>query len=232
MKLKLNIILTLSFLINISVFASCPLKRSDNFLTSEKLCAHAQASIEKEEKEIIDYGQRGHLFVIEEESFLDMINRKLMIAQKNGAIKKWQEESIERARNSIKNPIPISGISSTKEAREFYYDPTYIQKEEIKDNEGNIIVKAGTFVNPLEYLSWGEDFIFIDGSDKKQVLWALAREGRIILINGSPIELKKEHNKDFYFDQRGSLVDKFGIRQVPAIVSQEGVKLKINEIRL
>jgi conjugal transfer pilus assembly protein TraW len=35
-----------------------------------------------------------------------------------------------------------------------------------------------------------------------------------------------------YFDQGGALVRKFGISQVPAIVSQEGRMLKVNEVKV
>jgi conjugal transfer pilus assembly protein TraW len=35
-----------------------------------------------------------------------------------------------------------------------------------------------------------------------------------------------------YFDQQGSLIRRFGIRQVPALVSQEGLRLRIDEVAL
>jgi conjugal transfer pilus assembly protein TraW len=34
-----------------------------------------------------------------------------------------------------------------------------------------------------------------------------------------------------YYDQGGSLVRRLGIRQVPAIVSQDGKRLRIDEVR-
>ena len=34
-----------------------------------------------------------------------------------------------------------------------------------------------------------------------------------------------------YFDQQGALTSKFGITQVPAMVSQEGLRLRIDELK-
>ena len=35
-----------------------------------------------------------------------------------------------------------------------------------------------------------------------------------------------------YYDQHGLLTAKFGIRQVPALVSQEGMRLRIDELEI
>jgi carboxypeptidase Taq len=57
-----------------------------------------------------------------------------------------------------------------------------------------------------------------------------AKNSKIILVNGSPQDLMKANSIRFYFDQQGVLVQKFGIKQVPATVSQHGSKLLIKEI--
>ena len=36
--------------------------------------------------------------------------------------------------------------------------------------------------------------------------------------------------RPIFYDQQGKLVEKLGIRQLPALVSQEGKKLRIDEI--
>lgn len=57
--------------------------------------------------------------------------------------------------------------------------------------------------------------------------WALQQEGKIILVQSSPLELEKQHHVSFYFDQGGTLTTKFGIDQVPARVSQQSKTLLI-----
>jgi conjugal transfer pilus assembly protein TraW len=46
------------------------------------------------------------------------------------------------------------------------------------------------------------------------------------------MELMKKHNVRFYFDQKSILTLKLGITQVPAIVTQNGMKLRIEELVL
>ena len=51
-----------------------------------------------------------------------------------------------------------------------------------------------------------------------------------ILVGGSYIDLMKAWNTPVYYDQEGTLVRKLGITGVPAIVSQEGSRLRIDEV--
>ena len=61
-----------------------------------------------------------------------------------------------------------------------------------------------------------------------------ARPGGIkpVLTGGSYLDLMKRWNKPVFYDQDGTLVRKFGIAAVPAIVSQEGQRLRIDEVPL
>ena len=56
----------------------------------------------------------------------------------------------------------------------------------------------------------------------------------MILVGGSVFKLQEllgqEHADKVYFDQAGELTTKFGIKASPAIVEQEGLRLKIEEI--
>ena len=78
--------------------------------------------------------------------------------------------------------------------------------------------------------------LFFDARDPGQV--TRAREliehyqGKVkpILVGGSYLDLMKRWNKPVFYDQDGTLVRKFGIVAVPAIVSQEGQRLRIDEV--
>ncbi len=181
---------------------------------------------------IYDYGVRGHVFPIIEESLLEVIMARLKIAKQNGNLGKMQEEFKNRVKQKISRPTPILAIAKTNKNRSWYYDPSFIQKTDIKDQTGNIIIKAGTSVNPLEKISWGEALIFIDGDDKQQVKWSKSQIGKLVLTKGNPIELGQELNKQIFFDQGGVLTTCFKIKAIPAIIEQEGVLLKISEIKI
>ena len=53
---------------------------------------------------------------------------------------------------------------------------------------------------------------------------------KLILTKGAPLALMEELKAPVYFDQGGFLVKKLGIHHVPAIVTQEKLRLRIEEI--
>jgi len=189
-------------------------------------------NIDSKNMKLQDFGKRGHVFNIKEESLLELIQNKLNIAKESGKLKELQEAFKKKVVKKIKRPNQVQGILNTIEPRIFYFDPIYVQEFDVRDHLGNIIVKSGTTINPLTHFSWGEPLIFIDGDELSQVIWAKSQKGKIILVKGAPLELQEIHKEWFYFDQASILTEKFGIGQVPAIIEQEGSRLKISEIKL
>lgn len=189
-----------------------------------------------EKIKIKDYGVRSHVFPIIEQSLLEIIMNKLTSAEQDGLLSKLQEKFKKKVIEKISRPAPVQGLIKATQDRSWIYDPSFMQKTDIKDHTGKIIVKAGSKINPLEKLNWGKALIFIDGDDESQVAWvkmsAKAREGKLVLTKGSPIELARELNQDVFFDQAGSLTARFSIRAIPAIVEQEDKLLKVSEIKI
>ncbi|EER21664.1 MULTISPECIES: type-F conjugative transfer system protein TraW [spotted fever group] len=181
---------------------------------------------------IKDYEVRGHVFPIIEESLLEVIMAKLQTVKHNGVLEKMQEEFKNKVQQKISRPTAILALAKASINRNWHYDPSFIQKTDIKDQAGNIIVKAGTNVNPLEKISWGEPLIFIDGDDEQQVKWSKSQIGKLVLTKGNPIELGQELNKQIFFDQGGVFTTRFKIKAVPAVIEQEGILLKISEIKI
>ena len=184
-----------------------------------------------------DYGIRGATFAIKERSLLEVIYARLSRAENDGKIAQLQDNFAQKAKQKVSKPTPVLGIINTQEAREFFFEPSYFQSQDVKDHLGRIIIAAGTYINPLTHLSWGAAMLFIDGDDQNQVQWALKHlndEGgaKIVLVKGAPLELNEQHDRWFYFDQAGVLTRKLGIKQVPSIVTQYGQLLKIQEVKL
>jgi conjugal transfer pilus assembly protein TraW len=53
-----------------------------------------------------------------------------------------------------------------------------------------------------------------------------------ILVGGEPLTLMREWKREVFYDQGGTLSKRFSITQSPAIVSQEGKRFRVDEIRL
>lgn len=180
-----------------------------------------------------DYGVHSTTFNIKEESLLEVIQKRLRKLNETGVIEHHQQEVTKRVRHSVENPPAVKGLKHTQEERVAFYDPTMVMKEGVKDHQGHFVILPGTSVNPLSYVKWGQPLLFIDGDEEPQVellhQWPTVK---VVLTNGRPLTLEKDVRRPIYFDQGGTLAKKLGIQQVPCLVSQEGMALKIHEFRV
>jgi conjugal transfer pilus assembly protein TraW len=183
-----------------------------------------------------DLGVHGHIFEIQEPDLLKQISQKLKVLEENGTLAEHKDKLIKKAKKSVSRPQPLSGIIKATEDRTFTYDPSLTVPYDLKDHKGRVFHKAGTRVNPLQYKSLTSALIFIDADDQSQIAWAhniqVKQATKVILTSGSPLELMESWKTPVYFDQGGTITKKLGIRFVPAIVVQDGLKLKISEVAL
>lgn len=201
------------------------------------------------EAHAMDFGKHGATYEVAEEGFVSMVKNRLSGLD----LQQHQEEMLRTAKRQILEPAPVVGLRATSEPRKFWYDPSFTLTQDIKLPDGKILHKAGTTVNPLDHMVFDRELIFIDGRSQEQVEWLKTRlenakaknqegnnhsaqnnnlEIRIILVGGKILELQEDIGRTLYFDQAGELTNKFGIEQVPAIVVQDGKRLKIKEITL
>ncbi len=197
------------------------------------ICYIGSLLIGLEEAQAKDFGIQGHTFETIEQDFLEVINNKLRAIDWN----KFNQKIQTKTKDYVENPTEVTGIKRAKEAKEYFYDPTYVLTQDIYDHTGKLIHPAGVEVNPLEFTSLKEDLIFIDGDDEIQVNLALKQRKekneklKIILVKGSPLKIQRQEKIWIYFDQGGVLTSKLGIGEVPALVTQEGLRLKIQIFR-
>lgn len=186
----------------------------------------------------IDLGIIGPSYEISEPHLLHMIEQRLRDKERSGELKRLEEQARERGIATVRNPPPVAGLHSTETARTFYFDPSFALDRNILGPRGDLLFAAGTRKNPLEVVSLSRHLLFFDGRDARQVgrarqLIALY-QGRVkpILVGGSYLELMKSWRMPVYFDQQGLLTRRLGITQVPALVSQEGLRLRIDELEI
>ncbi len=186
----------------------------------------------------VDLGRIGPTTGIGEQDFLRFIQERLEAKQRSGELARLEEQAVKRSTASIRNPQPVTGLRATEVSRTFYFDPTYVAPQNIVDSEGRLLYPAGTRKNPLEVVSLSKHLLFFDARDQRQVERARGLiafyNGKVkpILVGGSYIELMGRWQTEVFYDQNGSLVRRLGIRQVPAFVSQEGMRLRIDEMTL
>ena len=182
----------------------------------------------------LDYGTYGALFPVEEPSVLDAIYGRLHEMEASGEVAEMEEDMKATARARIARPIPVSGLSKALEYRRYEVDLSIRLDRDLADHRGVVFASAGTVVNPLDYSAFNRRLIFIDGDDEDQVAFAVevaAREpSKIILTNGSPLELTEQHQVLFYFDQMGVISERFGLQFLPSVVSRGQGVMMVEEI--
>ena len=167
---------------------------------------------------------------------LEQIRAKLQRLEASGETARLNADLKKRTIARVNRPEPVAGLGTASNPRQWTFDPTITVEADISDDKGRLIIAAGTRVNPLDSVSLRQKLIFIDGDDAAQLAWAIkvhkAADAKLILVKGAPLDLMRARQRRFYFDQGGTLVKRFGIRAVPAIVEQQGRILLVREVPL
>ena len=184
-----------------------------------------------------DLGVVGPTYKITERDALELITSKLKQMEQSGELAQYQEDYKNKVINSIEHPRTLAGFKSTETASTHYYDPSMVTGKDIVDAAGKVIYARGTRVNPLDYVGWNTYLLFVDGRDEKQLAFSKKvvassdRPVKVVLVAGEPMALMRKWKSTVYYDQGGKLTRRFAITQVPAIVRQEGKRLRIDELR-
>src|SRR5262249_45885858 len=184
----------------------------------------------------VELGTIGPTYPIAEVDFLEFIKQRLREKERTGELAKLEEQARTRSIESVRNPKPVGGLSPATSARTYYYDPTFVLDRNLLDEQGRLLFAAGTKKNPLEVVAMSKRLLFFDARDERQVARArgLIEQygGKVkpILVGGSYLDLMKGWQTPVYYDQEGLLTKQLGITHVPAVVSQEGLRLRIDEL--
>ncbi len=184
-----------------------------------------------------DLGVVGPVYPIAEQDMLVTIEQRLKALEESGELARIEEDAKARYRAYVERPKGVH-LPRAKKDRTYYVDPSLTVPYDIRDHEGRIIHPAGTTVNPLDYITLSKQLLFFDGDDPEQVRWARSMfeknptKIKPILTSGPLIALIKEWQVRLYLDQRGQLVERFGILGVPAVVIQDKHRLKVVEYSL
>ena len=185
-----------------------------------------------------DLGTLGRTYEIAEPHLLQMIEQRLREKERSGELARIEQDARNRGTEAVRSPAPIASVQTTAKPRTFYFDPTYTLDRNILGARGELMFAAGTQANPLDVVSLSRHLLFFDARDSRQVRQAralMARyQGKVkpILTGGSYLDLMKSWRIPVYYDQQGLLTRRLGIAQVPALVSQEGKRLRIDEMEV
>ena len=170
----------------------------------------------------VDFGSQGPLWKIIEPSILDTIKARLGEMEDSGELLEMQQEMQDTTRAYVNRPRPVLDLLNAEVAHEFEVDMSVTLTQDLMDHQGRVFARAGTVVNPLDYTHFNQRIVIFDGDNPDQVAFALSEGNEIdtllVLVNGAPLELMREHGRRFYFDQDGQMVEKFQISRLPSEV--------------
>lgn len=179
-------------------------------------------------------GTIGPVYEVAEQSALDMITQTLASKQRSGELDRLQKEAVQRSMHSVRNPVGAELMTVTQRSARLL-DPTVTYAQAVTTDEGRIVVPAGARINPLDLMAFTKTLVFFDGRDAAQVKAVHAmvlRDARVkpILVAGSWLDIGKAWKRQVFFDQRGTLTQRFAISAVPSVIRQQGRALLLEEI--
>lgn len=177
-------------------------------------------------------GTYGRTYPIKERDAIsamkDAVRKKLANGGKEAMLKGAQERYLA----SLNNVATPAGISAARNNSVHFVDLTETVKETITDGNGRLVVAAGTKINPLVIAPLTKKLFFIDAKDPRQLqlVKKLADPNdKIILLGGSVFKAGEFLKRQVYLDVPG-FHTRMKIKSLPSIVSQEGDKLKVQEV--
>jgi len=191
-----------------------------------------------------DLGTKAQTYALDQDA-ADQIKDLMRRKQQSGELDAFWKSYRDRTIASIKNP-PSLGIATNYGARTEMRELRFIIPQDYRDQTGKVIVRRGTLVEPLKVMPLTNGLLFIDGTDARQVEYAVRRSQaerlKIVLTAGSPYELRVRYANvpwrggtgvPFYFDQRRMIISTLAklyniqINSVPAAIFQQGDKLAV-----
>ncbi|WP_337048104.1 type-F conjugative transfer system protein TraW [Serratia liquefaciens] len=187
-----------------------------------------------------DLGTFGEVWDVREQNLLTVIQTRLKDHFAGRSQADIQKELQDRVTESAMRPAPVEGVGRGPKTWVRQFDPAIVSNQEMADHNGTVFVRKGQRVSPFDVIPvFNETLYFIDGDDAEQVAWMKQQKpttvvSKIILVSGSIKDSAEALDSRIYFDQGGAIVRRFGIKQTPAVITQEPGKplLRITEIGL
>lgn len=158
------------------------------------------------------------------------------IAKQSKSGTRLQDSSRKAAAAFLAELPPIEGIGRAERNRTRFVDTTLVLDRDVTDEKGNVLVRAGTRLDPMQRAELDGVLFVLDGRDPLQVamlqrLWRSNVTAHPVLVAGSHTALSQRFQRAFYYDYGGAITTRFGVTKVPAIVGQDGTRIRVEEVK-
>lgn len=177
-----------------------------------------------------DLGVHGRLYEIKEEDMLSYVRRKAGGIDMR-ALRESMEKELEEsyARHSF---VSLDVPSATEE-RVRYVDPSVNVRNPLYDHTGRMIFPAGV-VNPLDHVRLSKSILVLKEDQVKRALEEAGKRGEkpILLLTDGDIRKASSPAGRMVYKASPFMLRRLQIEKVPSIVTQEGRKLRVEEMVL
>lgn len=181
-----------------------------------------------------NFGVKGPTDEIAEPDLLAQMHAKIMSID-------WETKKKQALANYWKN-YDFPELTPARSSRTRIVDAQVVATQDIKDHQGNVLVKAGETREPLSVLSWRSDLIVFDATKSEQVDWAevevRARAGTRPIVIASKIDEVDGFKQLYALSERfgqpvyalvPELVTTFQLEYVPAVVTAKHMDYVVME---
>ncbi|UCQ29567.1 type-F conjugative transfer system protein TraW (plasmid) [Edwardsiella tarda] len=179
-----------------------------------------------------DLGVWGDVYPVAEQSLLSMIHQRLDDMQSTGQLAEMQQQFKDRVIENTLRPPPVEGLKTDTQSHTHWVDPSITVAQEMADQQGRVFARKGDVINPLDTVPLATTLYFLDADDARQVAWMREQKPstvsyKVILVGGNIRDATTALNTRIYFDQGSALTQKLRLNYVPAVVTQDGRRLKV-----
>lgn len=170
----------------------------------------------------------GTMYEIEEPNMIALIKERLANHDWEADVERIKK-GIYETKSSVALPTAIKDVT-------YFVDPTITVKQNIPATEGRFIARKGQRVNPLEYMTLSKDYVIFDPSDLSQKAYVKEylrkKPYSSLIVTQFPSNSKSMAELENLFKRpikelNKLIVKRFELKEVPSIVSQEGMLLKV-----
>ena len=149
-----------------------------------------------------------------------------MQALRESMEKKFEESYAEHSLVSLDVP-------SATEERVRYVDPSVVVRNPLYDHTGKMISPAG-IVNPLDHISLSKSIIVLREDQLKRALKKINGNGEkpILILTDGDIQRASSLAGQIVYKASPFMLRRLQIEKVPSLVTQDGRKLRVEELTL
>lgn len=177
-----------------------------------------------------DLGVHGRLYEIREEDMLSWVKRKasgIDMRALRESMEKRLEESYAR-HSSVSLDVPTA-----EEERVRYVDPSVNVRNPLRDHTGKVVFPSGV-VNPLDHVSLSKNILILREDQMERVLEKMSgsEEKPILIITDGDVQGATSLAGQIVYKANPFILRRLRIEKVPSLVTQEGRKLRVEEMIL